>query len=167
MSSGITIRPSQPDDYASVYTILKTTWFATYKDYIPEFDLQHYLDTEYTEEKYGLILTDAGSHALLVLVEGKPAGWMRLRFMEDCLNVVSLYILPEYQGMGLGTLLLEKAREIAQGREYMFLSLGVMKNNIRSKLWYEKQGFHFTAEEPFQLGSTKIMHLIGTKQVGA
>lgn len=167
MSPDIIIRPSEAADYPEVYHILKQTWLDTYKDYIPEFDLLGYLHTEYTREKYESIVTNPSSLCFLAAVGNSSAGWMRLRFSDDCLNLISLYILPEFQGMGLGAKLLQKAHDIAREKGYLFISLGVMSKNYRSKEWYEKQGFRFTTEEPFQLGSTKIMHLIGTKQVGA
>lgn len=158
-------RPSLMSDYDAVHEILRVTWLDTYRDFVPEEDLLWYLEKEYSREKYQQILLDPDSQACLVLANQIPAGWMRVRFPPDCLNIVSLYILPQFQGNGIGSRFLAMADDIAHKRGYIYLSLGVMSDNHKSKTWYQRQGFRFTAEEPFTIGKTEVMHLIGTKQV--
>lgn len=158
-------RLSLMSDYEPVHEILRVTWLDTYRDFVPQEDLLWYLEREYSREKYQQILLDPDSQAFLALVNDQPAGWMRVRFPPDCLNIVSLYILPQFQKNGIGSRFLSMADDIAHQRHYMYLTLGVMSDNHKSKSWYEHQGFRFTTEEPFTIGKTEVLHLIGTKQV--
>jgi hypothetical protein len=40
-----------------------------------------------------------------------------------------------------------------------------MKQNIKALEWYKNLGFVFVEEEPFQMGLTGVMHLIGYKTI--
>jgi ribosomal protein S18 acetylase RimI-like enzyme len=88
---------------------------------------------------------------------------------EDHINkkfyVSSLYVLPEFQGFGLGKKLLNESYRIAKEKQYCKVWLGVMKQNVKSLEWYQNLGFIFNEEEPFQMGSTQVMHLIGYKTI--
>lgn len=164
-SQNILFRPSLISDYDQVHNILRTTWLDTYRRFVPENDLLWYLEKEYNREKYQQILLDPDYQAFLALSSDQAVGWMRIRFPPEYLNIVSLYILPRFQGCGIGSRFLDMANTIAQQRQYQYITLGVMSDNLKSKTWYERQGFRFTSEEPFTIGKTEVMHLIGTKQV--
>ena len=86
---------------------------------------------------------------------------------EDSINkklyISSLYVLPEFQGFGVGKKLLNEAYRIAAAKGFSKIWLGVMKQNVKSLDWYKSLGFVFVEEEPFQMGSTEVMHLIGYK----
>ena len=76
-----------------------------------------------------------------------------------------MYVLPKYQGFGLGKKLLNEAYRIAKEKHFNKVWLGVMKQNVKSLEWYQNLGFIFDEEEPFQMGSTEVMHLIGYKVI--
>ena len=111
------------------------------------------------------ILNDPFSKGIIAEVNSVPVGWLKL--FEDLINkkffVSSLYVLPEYQGFGLGKKLLNEAYRIAKEKHFPKVWLGVMKQNVKSLDWYKNLGFVFDEEEPFQMGKTRVMHLIGYK----
>ncbi len=80
-------------------------------------------------------------------------------------HIYSLYILPDYQGHGLGKKLLglayEKAKELGFDRVW----LGVMEKNTKTLEWYRSQGFQFVEEEPFTMGKTIVNCLNGYKLI--
>ena len=85
--------------------------------------------------------------------------------MADKFFISSLYVLPEFQGYGIGKKLLLQAEEIAAKLKHDKVWLGVMKDNIKALEWYRKIGFQFVEEEPFKMGETEVMHLIGYKVI--
>jgi len=101
----------------------------------------------------------------LAEIENKPVGWMKL--FDDQLAekffISSLYVLPEFQGYGIGRKLLLKAEETASKLKHDKVWLGVMKDNVKTLEWYRKIGFQFVEEEPFKMGETEVLHLIGYK----
>ena len=90
-----------------------------------------------------------------------------MKLFEDKINkrfyISSLYILPDYQGFGIGKKLLKEAYLIAMQKQYDRIWLGVMTKNVKAVDWYKNIGFVFVEEDPFQMGKTEVMHLIGYK----
>jgi ribosomal protein S18 acetylase RimI-like enzyme len=113
------------------------------------------------------MLDDPFTKGILAEVESKPVGWMKLYHnnLEKKFFVSSLYVLPGYQGYGIGHKLLDESYRIAKEKHFNRVWLGVMKQNVKSLDWYTKLGFVFVEEEPFQMGSTEVMHLIGYKVI--
>ena len=70
---------------------------------------------------------------LYMLVEGKPAGIVSVTgsLIED------LYVLPEMQGMGCGTRLLQYAVSQCTGRPVLW----ILENNQRAARLYRRMGF--------------------------
>jgi len=162
----IAIRNWTREDFSIVKNILLTTWKNTYT-FIPEEDILLHFEKHYSEDRLIEILNDPFSNGIIAEVNSVPAGWLKL--FEDHINkkffVSSLYVLPDYQGFGLGKKLLNEAYRIAKEKQFSKVWLGVMKQNVRSLEWYQKLGFIFDEEEPFQMGSTQVMHLIGYKVI--
>ena len=160
----ITIRNWTKEAFPIVKNILLTTWNNTYT-FIPEEDILTHFEKFYSEDRLIEILVDPFSKGIIAEVNSVPAGWLKL--FEDIINkkffISSLYVLPKYQGFGLGKKLLNEAYRIAKEKHYNKIWLGVMKQNVKSLEWYQNLGFIFDEEEPFQMGSTEVMHLIGYK----
>jgi ribosomal protein S18 acetylase RimI-like enzyme len=153
-------------DFPIVKNILLTTWKNTYT-FIPEEDILTHFENFYSDDKLIEILIDPFSKGIIAEVNSVPAGWMKL--FEDTINkkffISSLYVLPEFQGYGLGKKLLNEAYKIASQKRYQKVWLGVMKQNVKALEWYKNLGFVFDNEEPFQMGRTEVLHLIGYKVI--
>lgn len=164
--SEIKIRSWSRNDFAIVRKILLQTWLATYS-FIPEEDIRFHLEKFYSEEKLNLLYNDPNTQCFISEDAGSPVGWMKLfdNKSQKRFYVSSLYVLPEFQGYGIGKLLMNKAEEIAKSKKYDKIWLGVMSDNKNALKWYEKHGFYFPEEEPFQMGNTRVMHLIGYKRI--
>lgn len=160
----IKLRDWQRDDFLTVKNILLTTWKDTYS-FIPVEDIEIYFNDFYSYERLNEILEDPFSKGILAEVENNPVGWMKLfqNNFEKKFFVSSLYVLPPFQGIGIGKKLLEKAFTLAREKHFSKIWLGVMKQNVKSLEWYKNLGFVFIEEEPFQMGSTQVIHLIGYK----
>lgn len=100
-------------------------------------------------------------------VNENPIGWMKLYNNENQKRfyVSSLYVLPDNQRFGIGRKFLEVAESLVGKMNYDRIWLGVMKDNIKALNWYKKIGFYFIEEEPFQMGKTIVIHLIGYKLI--
>jgi ribosomal protein S18 acetylase RimI-like enzyme len=76
-------------------------------------------------------------------------------------SVASIYVLPESQGHGLGSMLMQEAFRAAVEAKYDRVWLGVMSENSSTIAWYRALGFRFVEEAPFTMGKTTVRHLIG------
>ena len=163
-STELTLRNWTKEDFQTVRNILLVTWKDAYH-FIPEKDIITHLDNFYSETKLLELFNDHKTNGILAEIENKPVGWMKL--FDDQLAekffISSLYVLPEFQGYGIGRKLLLKAEETASKLKHDKVWLGVMKDNVKTLEWYRKIGFQFVEEEPFKMGKTEVLHLIGYK----
>jgi ribosomal protein S18 acetylase RimI-like enzyme len=168
IAMGIVIRPWEKNDLASIRRITWESWISTYLKFIPERDLKSYFDIHYTEESLISMFDDPSMHSFIAAMDGQVAGYARLFFNhdEDRLYVSSLYFLPDFQGQGMGSRLLEAAEGYATDKGLDELWIGVMVKNSQALDFYRKVGFQFIREEPFTMGKTTVRHLIGWKKIG-
>ena len=160
----IILRNWTKKDFPIVKNILLTTWKDTYS-FIPEKDILSHFKKFYSKNILIEMFNDPFTKGILAEVNSTPAGWMKL--FEDLINkrfyVSSLYVLPAFQGFGLGKRLLNESYSIAKEKQLDKVWLGVMKQNVKALEWYQSLGFVFVEEEPFQMGSMEVLHLIGYK----
>ena len=162
----IVIRDWTKNDFPIVKYILLTTWKETYS-FIRSKDILNHFEKFYNDDILNEMIDNPFTKGILAVADTVPVGWMKLYHnnLEKKFFVSSLYVLPGYQGYGIGHKLLEEAYKIARGKKFNKVWLGVMKQNVKSLEWYTKLGFVFIEEEPFQMGATEVMHLIGYKVI--
>lgn len=162
----IKLRNWTEEDFPIIKKILLTTWRDAYS-FIPDKDIKIHFENYYSMEQLIAMFNDPFTQGILAEVNSVQAGWMKL--FQDIISkkfyVSSLYVLPEYQGFGIGKRLMEKSYSIAKEKHYQKVWLGVMKQNVKTFEWYKKLGFVFGEEEPFKMGSTEVMHFIGYKNI--
>ena len=150
-------------DIPDVRRIGWETWKATYGRFIPEEDLRAYHDEHYSTEALTRNFHRASTRGSMALLRGKPVGYMIMSFDDKAgrCHVASIYVLPECQGYGLGSLLMEEAFRAAREANYDRVWLGVMSENSPTIAWYHSLGFSFVEEAPFTMGKTTVRHFIG------
>lgn len=168
ISSEIVLRNWTENDFQAIRKILAATWNDTYS-FIPKSDLISHLENYYSINKLKELISNSKVIGILAEVDHNPVGWMKL-FTDETTKrfyVSSLYVIPKFQGAGIGKKLLIKAEEIANELKFDRIWLGVMKENEKALQWYKKIGFEFIEEEPFKMGTTEVLHLIGYKIITA
>jgi ribosomal protein S18 acetylase RimI-like enzyme len=167
MTNIVNIRVWTQNDLEVIRKITWETWLATYAKFIPEEDLRSYFDTNYTPDVLRKLYHSVFMKGFLAEVDGITAGCMRtfLNKEENRFYVSSLYILPQFQGKGIGSRLMAEAEECARGYHLDQVWLGVMEQNIHALEWYKAQGFEFPEEAPFIMGKTSVNHFIGFKRI--
>jgi ribosomal protein S18 acetylase RimI-like enzyme len=159
-----TVAPWTRDDLPAVRHIAWETWKATYGGFIPEEDMRSYHDEHYSLEALRALFERPSSRGFIARSgDGVPIGYMVMALRADhgrC-SVSSIYVLPAFHGLGAGSLLMEEARTVARLTGCDRLWLGVMEKNTETIRWYERLGFRFPEQAPFQMGATIVNHLIG------
>lgn len=134
------IRPlRETDSLLEVSRIYEESWKSAYRGIVP----QSYLDgipaglwAAALDGRDSLVLTEHGR--LIGTSSVCPSRWPDYPEFGE---VVSLYLLPEYMGLGYGGPLLEAAVETLGEQGFRDVLLWVLEDNRRARRFYEKHGF--------------------------
>jgi len=161
------IRPWTAEDIPDVRRIGWDTWKATYGPFIPEADLRAYHEEHYSPPALLKRVRRPGTRGYMALLGGMAAGYMIMSFDAKAgrCNVASIYIHPDCQGHGLGSMLMREAFRVAGEAGFDRVWLGVMTQNTPTLAWYRSLGFTFVQEEPFTMGRSTVLHYIGYRTV--
>lgn len=143
----ITISPVSPEDAEGVYAVFRNTWLDTYPS------LEHNITTEdilskYPEDKkeetlkswrkfYSGITPDSYTQVWVAKNQDKVVGVMTID-KDTPIRIGALYVLPEFQGYGIGKMLMEQALAYIGHAD---AQLNVATYNARAIGFYEKYGF--------------------------
>ena len=163
----VLVRQWKVEDLPSVQHIAWTTWLASYGSFIPEADMRSFFDLYYTVDTLREFCTSQTARGFLADVDSTPVGFAKTNYesSKKRFYLNSLYILPEHQGKGVGAKLLRASEEFALSLNAHEVWLGVMTQNVAALDWYKRIGFQFVNEEPFTMGNTTVMHLIGYRAI--
>jgi ribosomal protein S18 acetylase RimI-like enzyme len=161
----IVVRAWTAADVSHVRRIALETWKATYAAFIPEADMEAYLDDAYAAPALVRRVEDHATIGFIAECSGEAVGYMIVSVKTDekrC-YLSSLYVLPEFQGKGIGMRMVGEAERKARAEGFDRVWLGVMEKNAAALQWYRKLGFHFVEKVPFTMGGTTVQHFIGYK----
>ena len=136
------IRYLQPgDSRTAISRVYEKSWKYAYRGIIP----QDYLDS-IPEGRWAANLDRPGRHTLLCVDGGEIVGtssFCRSRWerYDGWGEVVSIYLLPDYMGKGLGKLLMECTVSELLKLGYKNIFLWVLEENTRARAFYERFGF--------------------------
>ena len=140
----IDVRDAKIDDIEKMCKVNTKTWITTYKDILPK-DI---LEKRIQSEKQRIINTkkDLLEHSENIKLVGlyndnivgmSYAGLSETSLFPDSGEIYNIYILKEYQKLGLGKLMFYKAIEKLIEQGYKDLVIKCLKDN-KSCLFYEK-----------------------------
>ena len=78
---------------------------------------------------------------ILALAEGESAGMLSWKKMGNALIIVVLNVYPEFQGQGLGRLLMKEALEQARKQECEVVKVATSNDDLPALAYYQKLGF--------------------------
>ena len=150
------IRRAEIIDAEQMANIHARSWESAYINIIPESTI-----SETSSRRPALwkrILSEAdGSFKFAICDSEKVIGLLVLGESRDkdintsTLEVISLYLLPEFFGKGYGKLAMDFTIKFAQENKYSRISLWVLEENQRARHFYKKCGYSFdgTKKEVF------------------
>jgi GNAT superfamily N-acetyltransferase len=136
------------------------TFTRSYASIIPAEALASYTSRAFSVEQLKSELTAPGIIYLLATVETTPCGYSKLEptappLEIDCSNpieLVRLYVLPEWVGKGIGTKLIKASLDAALGGGHLSCWLRVWEGNERAIMFYRNWGFREVGSEPYYVG---------------
>ncbi|MBH5316458.1 GNAT family N-acetyltransferase [Paenibacillus sp. GSMTC-2017] len=138
------IRTMQLSDIQHVQHVAKTSWNATYDGLIPVESQEKFLKSVYNDE---MMLRRLDRSMLYVAeLKGKIVGFANFSFVKEDgkVELVAIYIDPEHQGNGIGSVLLKEGISLSQGAKEVFLN--VKKDNLIGRQFYDAKKFEVIEE---------------------
>jgi ribosomal protein S18 acetylase RimI-like enzyme len=131
-------------DIPHVQHVAVTSWHDTYEGIIPRDIQENFLQNAYS--KGAMIQRLKNSHLFVAETGRNIIGFANYSLIDKDgkVELGAIYLLPEFQGKGAGTALLQEGIEKLQGVREIHLS--VEKNNTASKSFYEAKGFEVVSE---------------------
>lgn len=153
----VEIRKATWIDLPHVQEIVYETWPVAYGEILSEAQLKFMLETFYNLP--ALEQTIEHGHAYYIAFEGTTAiGFIGIQaFPErDELKLHKFYVLPQFQGKGIGNVLFEKA--VLETKKHGFSRFFLNVNRFNKAIqYYESKGMRICKEEDISIGNGYLM----------
>lgn len=141
-------------DIPSIVDIAEKTWRVTYASILSAEQLDYMLATIYGTSALTMVMRDRSQQFLLLKDNHGFQGFVAFgprAEASEIFKVHKLYVLPENQGRGYGTILLEEVKKRLREKGITKLDLNVNRHNP-AQHFYRKLGFHVIREEDIPIG---------------
>ena len=146
---GLSIRKAQTSDSEFVFIVKE----AAYREYVEQV---WGWDDSYQRERHN---KEFASHDFRIIqFRGTDVGFLITSCTSDTLKVNQIYILPEYQGKGIGSACLTRIIDDAN-LEQRSVVLQVLKVNTRGIVLYKRLGFTIVGEDSIYFQMEKLPEL--------
>ena len=175
------VRRAMPTDAAAVRDIAAVTWRDTYVGIIPESVQDEIIARFYHPTVLADQMVRAGS---VFLVAERPAGagesdragatsghnlvaFCQATRLDDRVEVDRLYVLPGWQGRGIGRTLLETAIALAVDADAgLVVTVNAEAENKKARAFYERLGFVAVGEERWPAGEVDLPIIVYARRLG-
>lgn len=138
-------------DLKSIQAMAHIIWHATYNEILPEGQTAYMLEELFNlptlEQRF-----EEGADYFIAEIDHEPVGFAEILPLEEGTTKLSkIYILPRYQGKGLGKKLLHACEKLAKIRGSNKILLNVNRHN-KAYTFYEAMGYHILKEVDIPIG---------------
>ncbi len=171
----ITISKPQSNDAEGINEVIKLSWYATY--ITPEIGItKEDVDLMYAQNEKRQIevfrhraeYPKENDISFVAKDEEKVVGFIRLKIHADDIELMSMYVHPEYTGKGVGTNLWQEVLKFLPSNKTIFTEPVQHTKSIDfyTKLGFVDTGERYQAEEKMQSSGVQlpIMKMIYTNQ---
>lgn len=149
------------------------TFDETFKHLNTPETMKAYLEQAFNYDKLRDELANRNSSFYLLFADKELAGYLKLNECEaqtdindpQSIEIERIYVAKEYQGKGLGNILMTKALSIANDRGKLYVWLGVWEKNENGIRFYKKHGFYETGKHSFFMGEEEQTDFIFRKDL--
>ncbi|WP_330949609.1 GNAT family N-acetyltransferase [Virgibacillus sp. MG-45] len=137
------IRQATERDVSAIQHVARTSWKSTYEGIIPEEVQNRFLAEAYSDQNMEKRL----AHSVVFVAEqkGQVVGFANFSPNHNGKRELgAIYLLPAYQGKGIGTSLLEKG--LQEFQELQELYINVEKDNEIGMHFYQAKGFEVSSQ---------------------
>jgi ribosomal protein S18 acetylase RimI-like enzyme len=148
------IRNALLEDLDQISELAKIVWYASFTTIISRDQIEYMLSLKYTPEKMRADMQDHNAVYLQLEDEDQLMGFASFKPSDEpnLLLLDKLYVHPEQQRKGYGTMLMSHVEKAAKEAGFEGIILAVNKSNQRAIQAYEKVGFEVIRTETIEIG---------------
>ncbi len=170
------IRKCTSDDLTELIRIGRETYYEAFYSLNTRETMDVYLNEAFSREKILTELTEPASRFYFCYSDSKntvPAAYFKINLPsaqtdlneEGSLELERIYVCSEYQGTGVGKIIIEEVVRIARAEGFKRIWLGVWKKNSGAVIFYHKMGFVVTGTHRFRMGDELQSDYIMTREL--
>lgn len=152
MPNEIKILPVVSDDAKDILHVLHKTWLDTYPNKelgITEEDIEESFKDSFTKENISKLQNKIknireNDKRLVAKIDDKIIGIARVIKNEENNKLETIYVLPEYQGKGIGKMLWEEMKKFCDPSKDIIVHVATYNQNTIE--FYKKLGFEDTGK---------------------
>ncbi len=152
------IEPVAEADLPVIRSLAERIWRVSYPGMISEDQIEYMLGWMYSIER---LRQDLRSGVVFewARFEGTPVGYLatQVESVSAVLHLHKVYVLPEFQGRGIGSRLIDHALRTAESAGCRTVRLNVNKGNSRAVACYRRHGFTQEASVVNDIGGGFVM----------
>lgn len=160
-----TIRKATISDIHTIRTMANVTFRHTYREILTPQQMEYMMDWMYSEESLRRQMETQGHQFWVLSVWGEDVGYVSFNIEDEdeasiLFHLQKIYLLPEYQGQGIGAQLLKHAEACMKeraGNKLAHYELNVNRNN-RAVTFYKHMGLSKDREGDFPIGNGFYMN---------
>ncbi len=161
------------EDLVTLHKLSCKTYSDTFGSMNTPANLKAYLEEAYDMSKLRAELSDHNSSFYFLYYKEELSGYLKLNEYKaqtdlndpQSIEIERIYVAKEFQGKGLGNVLMSKAIDLAKERKKIYLWLGVWEKNDKAILFYTKNGFYEIGKHSFYMGEEEQTDLIMRKDL--
>jgi ribosomal protein S18 acetylase RimI-like enzyme len=158
----IEVRRADPQDARAIAALHRAAWIASYAGMIPHKALVQMIERR--REDWWRRAALGPSTVLVLEVAGKIAGYAtvghnRVRALKQEGEIYELYLLPEYQGIGLGSYMFRECRGVLRALNMSGLVVWCLEDNDNAVTFYRAMGGMDVAEGMEDFGDKSLKKL--------
>lgn len=154
------IKPVTLNDVNELQKISCLTFKTTFGPYNTEANISKYLASAYSIDKLSTEIRDLNTYFYLGYLDKMMVGYLKINVNQaqtekmgcEFLEIEKIYVVAEYNHMGIGSKLMMQAINLAKSLNKKFIWLGVWKDNLNALSFYQKSGFYKNGEHTFTIG---------------
>lgn len=167
------IKECKMDDLFKLRDFSYKTYDETFRDMNTPSNMKAYLDEAFDINKLHDELSNSRSLFYFLYADEELAGYVKLNEsvaqteIQDpqSIEIERIYISKEFHGKGMGSILLNKAIEIANLRMKSYIWLGVWEKNDKALIFYKRNGFYTIGSHSFFMGDDEQTDFIMRKDL--
>jgi ribosomal protein S18 acetylase RimI-like enzyme len=158
MAKAVEIRLATAADFSTIESIARQTWPVAYGSILSKEQLDYMLDLFYCESALTHDVNQKNHLFYLASYQNQPVAFVgiQLQYLPYTTKIHKLYIMPEFQGLYIGSQLLDFVSQITLDSGGNSLNLNVNRYNS-AMLFYEKYGFSVLKSEDILLDFGYLM----------